>query len=265
MLELCGITKRYGDKLALDQVSLTLDVGIYGMLGPNGAGKSTLMNIITGNRRPTQGQVKWEGREIGALGAAYRSLLGYAPQQQGLYDGFTGQRFLSYMAALKGIPRKAQGAEIERVLGYVNLKEAARRFLGSYSGGMKQRILIAQAMLGNPRLLVLDEPTAGLDPRERVRIRERIESLAGERIILVSTHVVSDIEPIAKEIILIKAGRILDRGTVEGLCEKYGCGCGDACDKEDGGAQGARGKYGSLGGLEEVYMRLFGEEERCFG
>ncbi len=262
MLELCGITKQYKDKLALDQVSLKLEAGIYGMLGPNGAGKSTLMNIITGNRRPTQGQVKWEGKEIGTLGAAYRGLLGYAPQQQGLYDSFSGERFLSYMAALKGIPKKAQREEIRRVLDYVNLTEAARRCLGAYSGGMKQRILIAQAMLGNPRLLVLDEPTAGLDPKERVRIRERIQSLAGERIILVSTHVVSDIEPIAKEVILIKAGCILDRGTVQGLCEKYGCGAGDACDKEDSGAQGARGKYGSLGGLEEVYMRLFGEEEK---
>lgn len=255
MLELSGITKRYGDKLALDQVSLKLEAGIYGMLGPNGAGKSTLMNIITGSRRPTAGQVTWEGEEIRALGARYRGLLGYAPQQQGLYDSFTGRRFLSYMAALKGIPRKEQPGEIRRVLEYVNLTEAANRPIGGYSGGMKQRILIAQAMLGNPKLLVLDEPTAGLDPKERVRIRERIAALAGDRIILVSTHVVSDIEPIAKEILLIKAGRILDRGTVEGLCLKYGC----APDKAD--QERARKGWGHSG-LEEVYMRLFGEEER---
>ncbi len=240
MLELCGITKRYGDKLALDQVSLKLDAGIYGLLGPNGAGKSTLMNIITGNCRPTAGQVNWEGKDIRALGADYRSLLGYAPQQQGLYDSFTGRRFLSYMAALKGIPGRRQRAELERVLDYVNLREAAGRAIGTYSGGMKQRILIAQAMLGNPRLIVLDEPTAGLDPKERVRIRERIAALSGDRVILVSTHVVSDIEPIAKEVILIKEGHILDRGSVEGLC----------------------GKYGMSAGLEEVYMRLFGEEEK---
>lgn len=261
MLELCGITKRYGDKLALDQVSLTLDAGIYGLLGPNGAGKSTLMNIITGNCKPTEGQVTWEGKEIGALKAEYRSLLGYAPQQQGLYDSFTARRFLSYMAALKGISRRAQREEIQRVLSWVNLSQAADRPLGAYSGGMKQRILIAQAMLGNPKLLVLDEPTAGLDPKERVRIRERIAAMAGERIILVSTHVVSDIEPIAKEIILIKEGRILNRGTVDGLCGKYGS-AEDSSEEDDSTAKGSHRRYGSAERLEEVYMRLFGEEEK---
>ncbi len=277
MLELCGITKRYGDKTALDGVDLALSPGIYGLLGPNGAGKSTLMNIITGCCRPTAGQVKWEGKDIKALGAAYRGLLGYAPQQQGLYDSFTGKRFLSYMAALKGIPGREQRAEAERVLDYVNLREAAGRAVGTYSGGMKQRILIAQAMLGDPRLIVLDEPTAGLDPKERVRIRERIAALSGDRIVLVSTHVVSDIEPIAKEIILIKAGRILDLGTVEGLCGKYGTGAQDS-DSNDSAlkgsgqkdpapeppaqAKGAHRTYGSPAGLEEVYMRLFGEEEK---
>ncbi len=287
MLELCGITKRYGDKLALDQVSLALDSGIYGLLGPNGAGKSTLMNIITGNCRPTAGQVKWEEKDIGALGADYRSLLGYAPQQQGLYDSFTGRRFLSYMAALKGIPGKKQRQEIDRVLDYVNLREAAKRPIGTYSGGMKQRILIAQAMLGDPRLIVLDEPTAGLDPKERVRIRERIAALSGDRVILVSTHVVSDIEPIAKEIILIKAGHILDRGTVEGLCGKYSTGAQeadlkdteskdasskdsntkdsslkDACQQAPVQPKGTHRTYSGPAGLEEVYMRLFGEEEK---
>ncbi len=240
MLELCEITKKYKNKLALDKISLTLDNGIYGLLGPNGAGKSTLMNIITGNIRPDEGCVSWNGTNIRNLGAQYRSILGYAPQQQGLYDTFTGRRFLSYMAALKGISGKEMSGEIERVLSYVNMTEAADRAVGTYSGGMKQRILIAQAILGNPRLIVLDEPTAGLDPKERVRIRERIEALSGDKIILVSTHVVSDIEPIAKEIILIRSGNIIDRDTVEMLCRKYG-GCRD---------------------LEGVYMQVFGEEER---
>lgn len=260
MLKLSGITKQYGDKLALDQVSLTFEPGIYGLLGPNGAGKSTLMNIITGNRRPTAGQVTWEGKEIQSLKAQYRSILGYAPQQQGLYDSFTGRRFLSYMAALKGITGKEQPEEIKRVLSYVNLSEAADRAVGTYSGGMKQRILIAQAMLGNPKLLILDEPTAGLDPKERVRIRQRIEALAGERIILVSTHVVSDIEPIAKEIILIKQGRILDQGTVEGLCRKYMT--EEAQEKSVCVAEAPRENPNGPGGLEQVYMRLFGEEEK---
>lgn len=239
MLELCDVSKKYRDKEALSQVSMGLDSGIYGLLGPNGAGKSTLMNIVTGNIRPTGGKVLWEGKEIGELGGKFRSLIGYAPQQQGLYDGFSGRRFLSYMGALKGIAKKEMRAEIGRVLAYVNMEEAADRAIGTYSGGMKQRILIAQAILGTPKLVVLDEPTAGLDPRERVRVRELIRALSGDRTILVSTHVVSDIAPIAKEILLLRAGKLIDRGTVEALCAKY---------------EGSRD-------LEEVYMRIFGEEE----
>ena len=228
-----------GSRPALDQVSFTLKPGIYGLLGPNGAGKSTLMNIITGNLTPTGGEVRWEGKEIRTLGAYYRSLLGYAPQQQGMYDHFSGIRFLSYMAALKGIPGKEQAEEIRRVLTFVNLWEERKRPVGTYSGGMKQRILIAQALLGDPKCIVLDEPTAGLDPKERVRVRERIQAVSGERIILVSTHVVSDIEPIATEVLLLKSGRLVDRGTVDGLCKKYG----------------------GVKGLEAVYMQIFSEED----
>lgn len=239
MLTLKHITKKFKDKTALNDVSLELDPGIYGLLGPNGAGKSTLMNIITGNIRPTEGKVLWDGADIRELGGRFRSLIGYAPQQQGLYNSFSGSRFLSYMAALKGIPKKEVSSEIERVLSYVNLQEAADRAVGGYSGGMKQRILIAQAILGEPKLIVLDEPTAGLDPKERVRIREQIKELSGDKIILVSTHVVSDITPIAKEILLIRSGNVIDRDTVESLCRKYG-------ESRD---------------LEEVYMHIFGEEE----
>ncbi len=240
MLTISKVTKKYKEKTALREVSLELDCGIYGLLGPNGAGKSTLMNIITGNIKPSGGTVYWDGADIYALGERFRSLIGYAPQQQGLYNSFSGRRFLSYMAALKGIAKKEVRAEIERVLSFVNMQEAADRAIGGYSGGMKQRILIAQAILGDPGLIVLDEPTAGLDPKERVRIREQIKALAGDKIILVSTHVVSDIAPIAKEILLIRSGSIIDRDTVENLCRKYG---------------------GSKD-LEEVYMHIFGEEEK---
>lgn len=239
MLQLKSITKKYKENVALEDVSLELDNGIYGLLGPNGAGKSTLMNIITGNTKPSSGQVLWNGNDVKLLGAEYRSIIGYAPQQQGLYDTFTGKHFLSYMAALKGILKKEMPEEIERVLSYVNMTEAANRKIGTYSGGMKQRILIAQAILGNPRLIVLDEPTAGLDPKERVRIRERIAELSGDKVILVSTHVVSDIEPIAKEVILIKSGTIMAQDNVENLCRKYG----------------------GLNDLEELYMRIFEEDE----
>lgn len=156
MLCLTNITKKYKEKLALDDVSLELAPGIYGLLGPNGAGKSTLMNIVTGNLKPDGGQVLWDGKEIKSLGAQYRSIIGYAPQQQGLYDAFTGKRFLAYMATLKGISKKEMPEEIARVLSYVNMTEAANRPIGTYSGGMKQRILIAQAILGDPKLIVLD-------------------------------------------------------------------------------------------------------------
>ena len=239
MLELKNITKNYGSKQALDHVSLTLENGIYGLLGPNGAGKSTLMNIITGNLKPSSGTVLWNEENVHDMGAVYRSLLGYAPQQQGLYDTFTGIRFLSYMATLKGISKKEQKGEIQRVLDYVNLTEKAYRPIGTYSGGMKQRILVAQAILGDPHLVVLDEPTAGLDPKERVRIRENIRNISGDKIILVSTHVVSDIESIANEIILLREGKIVDHDTVPSLCKKHG----------------------DVKNLEQVYLQVFGEEE----
>lgn len=241
MLCLMNVTKRYKEKLALDHVSLELAPGIYGLLGPNGAGKSTLMNIVTGNLKPDGGQILWDGKEIKSLGAQYRTIIGYAPQQQGLYDAFTGKRFLAYMATLKGISKKEIPKEVACVLSYVNMTEAANRPIGTYSGGMKQRILIAQAILGDPKLIVLDEPTAGLDPKERVRIRERIAELAGDKVILISTHVVSDIEPIAKKMILIKSGKIMDKDTVEHLCAKYG----------------------GVNGLEELYMRIFEEDTSC--
>ena len=239
MLKLREISKSYGSKQALSSVSLELTEGIYGLLGPNGAGKSTLMNIITGNLRPDTGAVMWEEEEIGSLGVKYRSILGYAPQQQGLYDAFSGRDFLKYMAVLKGISRKNIREEVDRVLSYVNLQEAADFAIGTYSGGMKQRILIAQAVMGNPGLIILDEPTAGLDPKERVRIREKIKEISREKIILVSTHVVSDIQSIAKEIILLKEGTVIDQDTVDALCEKY---------------KGADD-------LEQVYMHIFGEQE----
>ncbi len=237
MLELCNISKKYKEKIALNDVSLKLDNGIYGLLGPNGAGKSTLMNVITGNLEPTEGTIKWEGTEVKELGSNYRSLLGYAPQQQEMYETFSGRRFLSYMATLKGISKSSMEDEINRVLLYVNMVEKSNQKIGTYSGGMKQRILIAQAIIGNPKLVILDEPTAGLDPKERVKIRERIAELSKDKIILVSTHVVSDIESIAKKIILIKTGKIIDYANVRSLCDKY-----------------------NVANLEDVYMKIFGEE-----
>lgn len=238
MLEIKDVSKRYGKKTALRNVSLSLSDGVYGLLGPNGAGKSTLMNIITENLMPDSGEICWNGTEIRKLGAAYRSILGYAPQQQGLYDSFSGRRFLSYMGTLKNIPKKILRDEIDRVAAYVNLSEILDRPIGSYSGGMKQRLLIAQAMMGTPKLIIMDEPTAGLDPKERVRIREKIKELAEGKIIIVATHVVSDIQSIAKEIIILKSGEMIAKDTVPALCWEYG-------DVQD---------------LEDVYMKLFEDE-----
>ena len=185
----CRAVGRQVSKKALDGVSLTLVPGLYGILGPNGAGKSTLLQIITGGLAADSGEVLWCGHP--ARGIGFRRILGYMPQQQGLYDSYTGRRFLSYMAALKEIPWKAVPGEVARVSQAVNLANELDKRLGAYSGGMKQRLLLASALLGDPKLLILDEPTAGLDPSERVRLRTLLAEMAGERIILVATHVVS--------------------------------------------------------------------------
>ena len=261
MLCLTNITKKYKEKLALDDVSLELAPGIYGLLGPNGAGKSTLMNIVTGNLKPDGGQVLWDGKEIKSLGAQYRSIIGYAPQQQGLYDAFTGKRFLAYMATLKGISKKEMPEEIARVLSYVNMTEAANRPIGTYSGGMKQRVLLAQALLGNPKILILDEPTAGLDPKERIGIRNYIAELSKDKIILFATHVVSDIECIADHVLLIKKGQIVATGTPVELIEKMqGKVAEITCTLDDVGALQAEYKVGNIRQRKNgLALRLVGD------
>ena len=218
-LEIHNLTKAYkkGAVKALDGFTAILTPGVYGLLGPNGAGKSTLMNCITDNIAPDSGTVLYNGTEIHALGSAYRSVLGYMPQQQGVYDDFTLNRFLWYMAALKGLSKNEAAEKITRLLDTVNLTQSAHKKLGAFSGGMKQRALIAQALLNDPEILILDEPTAGLDPKERIRIRNFISEIAENKIVLISTHVVSDIEFIAKEILLLKSGRLVSQSTPQEL------------------------------------------------
>ncbi len=209
-LNLEHVTKSYNKGVkALDDFSMHFTPGVYGLLGPNGAGKSTLLNIVTDNLKPTEGNVYFDGKPIHEAGESYRNVLGYMPQQQSLYDNFTGEEFLWYMASLKGLPKKMAGPRIKELLELVNLKNAGSKKIGSYSGGMKQRILIAQALLNDPKLLVMDEPTAGLDPTERIRIRNLLSTISEDKIIIVATHLVSDIEFIAKQVILIKNGKIL--------------------------------------------------------
>ncbi len=218
-LEIKNLNKTYknGKVKALCNFSITLTPGVYGLLGPNGAGKSTLMNIITDNLRADSGKILYNGRDIKKLGKEFRSVLGYMPQQQGLYDDFTANRFLWYMSALKGLKRKEAKEKITELLKTVNLTKSAHKKLGSFSGGMKQRVLIAQSLLNNPEILILDEPTAGLDPKERIRIRNFISEIAENKIVILATHVVSDIEFIAKEVILLKEGSLIACDTTENL------------------------------------------------
>jgi ABC-type multidrug transport system ATPase subunit len=215
------ICKSYGSKkAALSHADIVFTPGIYGLLGPNGAGKSTLMNIITDNIKADSGQVFYNGTDIHSLGDQYRACLGYMPQQQVLYDNFTGEEFLWYMAALKGMQKSLCRNRISELLHMVNLWTEKDKKIGSYSGGMKQRILIAQAMLNDPEILIMDEPTAGLDPSERIRIRNFLSTIAENKIIIIATHIVSDIEFIAKEIVLLKNGEIADTGEPQKLLQK---------------------------------------------
>ncbi len=218
-IEIQHLSKSYGNLLALNNINLTLTPGIYALLGSNGAGKSTLINLLTGNLKPSNGCILYNGKNISELNEDYRAILGYMPQQQGLYEQFNAYRFLNYIAALKGMDKKTTKAEIERVLKIVNLQKDAHRLLGQYSGGMKQRILVAQAIMNQPDIIILDEPTAGLDPKERIRIRNIISEIAGDKIVLFATHVVSDIEHIAKEVILIKNGSILNHQSPLEFCK----------------------------------------------
>ena len=212
------VGKLYGNQVwGLRDVTLRLRPGVTGLLGPNGAGKSTLMRILATITSPTQGRVLWNGRTLAHASHSLRSVLGYLPQDFGVYPHLNVTEFLEYLAALKGLDRQTARRRIDELLHIVNLVEARKRPLGSYSGGMKQRVGIAQALLNDPQVLIMDEPTVGLDPEERIHFRNLLADLSGTRIILLSTHIVSDVEAVATELVIISRGRMLIHDTPESL------------------------------------------------
>ncbi len=281
------LKKNYGQKQALKGVNLTLTPGIYGLLGPNGAGKSTMMNILTGNLKQTSGEILFDGKDVRTLGAEFRRRIGYCPQQQAFYPGFTAEQFLFYMASLHSMTKQEAARRIEWALKLLTLYDVRSKAIRSFSGGMKQRLLIAQSIIHDPDILILDEPTAGLDPRQRITVRNLIGEISLHKIVLISTHVVQDVEYIAKEMILLSEGEVLCQSTprelLKGLenrvweiragedslaqVQQHGIICGIA--KEDDGVcvrllsesrppipcEKARPT------LEDVYLHYFGAEE----
>ena len=211
------LTKQYENKIAVDRISMKLYPGVHGLLGANGAGKTTLMRMLCGILKPTGGTVTLDGVDV--MSEEYRKTLGYLPQEFGYYPNFTGMDFLIYMSVLKGIPKKTAKKRAQELIELVGLKGMEKKKIKMYSGGMKQRLGIAQALLNRPKLLILDEPTAGLDPGERVRFRDLIAELGNKNIVLLSTHIVSDVEQIADRILLMKEGRLIFQGNREEVNE----------------------------------------------
>ena len=215
-----NISKKNKNKLALNQFSTTLTPGIYGLLGANGAGKTTLINILVGVLPRSNGRISVDGTDVEKLGKDFLKKVGYLPQYPQFYRDFTVNEFLMYMCALKGIPHMTAKQRIQDLLSGVNLYDAMNCKIGALSGGMRQRVGIVQAMLGNPGLLILDEPTAGLDPQERIRFRNLITRFAENRIVLLATHIVSDVDAIANEVLILKEGKLIKQGVPEQLCEE---------------------------------------------
>lgn len=251
MIVVQHVSKQYGDYTALTDINLEFANGIYGLLAPNGAGKTTLIKMMVTLIAPSQGEILCDGKNIFDMGEAYRERLGYLPQQFGFYKNYTPKQYLSYLAALKGIAKKEAAQLIPELLDKVALSEAGDKKMKKFSGGMIQRVGIAQALLNDPQILILDEPTAGLDPKERARFRHLLTELARNRLVIVSTHIVSDIESIANEIIMIKNRRILYKDTVNSICGSL-----------DGHVYEASIRYEQLDSFRSHYVILSEKQDR---
>ena len=220
MLVVNNVTKTYGKFVALENINLEFTNGIYALLAPNGAGKTTLIKMLTTLIFPTKGEIIYDGSDIVSLDEEYRGIIGYLPQEFGYYKNYTPTKFLLYLSALKGIPKKKAKKRIDELLKLVALEDVANKKMKGFSGGMIQRVGIAQALLNDPKILILDEPTAGLDPKDRVRFRNLLSDLSRERIVIISTHIVSDIEFIANEVIMIKDHKVLYKDIIKNICDK---------------------------------------------
>lgn len=266
MLELKNISKKYGKVMALKSVNITLGSGIYALLGPNGSGKSTMMNIISGILPPTEGEILYNGQGIRSLGTAYRERIGYMPQYPGMYPSFTVRDFLLYMSELKGLPRGNEG-EVDYILRRVELDDCVDRKISALSGGMKQRLSLAQAVLGSPEIIILDEPTAGLDPKQRIAVRNFISETASDRTVLWATHIVPDIEGIAREVIILKQGEVTDIAAPEKLIQKMS-GKVWRVRVEHNAAEEFRKKYRICSTVPDgdgLMLRLLSEGQPCEG
>lgn len=262
-LKIDRVTKNYGSKIACDRISVTLCKGVYGLLGANGAGKTTLMRMMCGILTPTSGTISYDGIDV--TREEYRDILGYLPQDFGYYPEFTAQDFMMYIAALKGIPKSRAKIKTEELLETVSLKNEAKKKIKTFSGGMKQRLGIAQALLNDPKILVLDEPTAGLDPKERVKFRNIISRLGADRIILLSTHIVSDVEHIANIIMVMKNGQLIHEGSLEEIITVIR-GKVWECTVPQSAADELTEKYPVINTRNEgdkVFLRLVCDEKPC--
>ena len=222
-LILARVRKSFRDAVVVDDVSIRMQSGLYGLLGSNGAGKTTLMRMICTILKPTEGAIYYEGADVFEMNEKYRDILGYLPQEFGFYPELTVKDYLKYISALKGLRQAISKKRIDELLELTGMQKDSSKKMKELSGGMKRRVGIAQSLLNDPKILVLDEPTAGLDPMERIRFRNLIGQLSNDRIVLLSTHIVSDIEAIAKEVFVMKEGRIIDQGTIGELCRKLPC------------------------------------------